>query len=61
MSKPIKLKKGDRVLCTHYKKPVIWKVSSIGSDGEIWVTDPEIGRECWWGHRNWLRKLPKKK
>lgn len=62
MTMPVKLKKGDQVVCTHYKdkkkftitevKPGYLKGKNIE---EIWVFEEEHG--YWFGPRNWFRKV----
>lgn len=53
------LKRGDRVLCTHYKNKPVCFVDSI-VNGEVWVyscKSPNAEPINWWGPRNWFRKL----
>lgn len=63
MSKPVKLKKGDRLVCTHYTDRPVVKFTGYNSRGDgllaekaaVWVVDD---RGPWWGPRSWFRKLP---
>jgi hypothetical protein len=56
------LKRGDRVICIHYKDRPICAVRSIVKEDkfeEIWVKDKKHWDE-WWGPRKWFRKIPKR-
>lgn len=62
MAKPTKLKRGDRLVCTHYRdRPVVKFMYYMGEDEqEVWVQGGEEPyRMAWWGPRTWFRKLPK--
>jgi hypothetical protein len=58
--KPIKLKKGDKVVCTHYKDRPVCIVTDVNAE-EIWVKEMGWMVDWWYGPRNWFRKLPRKK
>ena len=64
--KPIKLRVGQRVVCTHYKDRPVVKVELIQGD-EVWVLetrsfkDGNFYTKSWWGPRNWFKALPKKR
>lgn len=54
MSKPIALKRGDRVICTHYRRKKDRGPFTVANvhNREIWLVDG------WWGPRKWFRKIP---
>lgn len=62
MSRPLKLKKGDRLVCTHYRKPYVVEFIEYVDQVEVWVREERgsMNNLEWWGPRSWFRKLPKK-
>lgn len=65
MSKPVRLKKGDLLVCTHYRTKPLVKFIEYHNE-EVWVREVHppswlaSGTFSWWGPRDWFRKLPRK-
>jgi len=62
-----KFRKGQQVICTHYKdKPTcIITDTLVDDDGyvNIWVREipNKTGTTEWWGPANWFKAIPKKR
>lgn len=66
-----KLRRGSRVVCTHYKDRPVYIVDAIvpasrSSENveEVWVAEYRAGvvsPDHWWGPRSWFRKLSSKR
>lgn len=62
--KTTKLRKGQKVVCIHYKDRPVVKVIDIVEESEfhtgieVWVKDAK-GKQ-WWGSADWFKPLAKK-
>lgn len=62
MSKPLQLRKGDRLKCTFYSDCPTVVFDGYGRKGqEVWVKEIGVRGKVswWWGPRSWFRRLPK--
>jgi len=57
-----KFRKGQKVVCIHYKDHPVVKIDSTWKD-EIWVRElnPKIGSGLWYGPKSWFKRIRKGK
>jgi len=57
-------KRGQKVVCTHYKDRPVVRVKSVDGD-EVWVLETKPCKNGkvyvlpWWGPKNWFKKVSK--
>ena len=52
-----KFRKGQKVICTHYKNRPILRVDSVDGD-KIWVSDKYSATlGTWWGPKEWFKAI----
>jgi hypothetical protein len=57
-------KKGQKIVCTHYKDKPIVVVIDVRGATEVWVksikdVNADENLVKWWGPVNWFQKMPK--
>ncbi len=61
----IKLKSGQRLVCTHYKDhPIVVVDSHFIENDEVWVHEEAAKNGVtygWWGPRKWFKVIPVKR
>ena len=54
-------KKGQRVVCIHYKaKPIVTVDHWDSRNEELWVNEPKCKNQYWWGPLSWFKPVRKK-